>query len=422
MKLPFTPATLLVGAVVLASCTADDPSPTSVPTLTPAATAAATTAATPSPTPTPEPTATASPPMAAEPPPIGLEVVGSGLSEPIGISPVPDGRLLVNERAGRVLLLDPATGTIETALDITDRVLGEAERGLLGLALHPAWPDDPRAFVHYTDGEGRTVVSTFAPASIDPLRIDPASESVLLTVEQPYANHNGGQLSFGPDGFLYLGLGDGGSGGDPLGHGQNPRTLLGAILRIDVGAPGPTAYAIPADNPFADGVGGAPEVFAFGLRNPWRFSFDRRTGALWIADVGQGAWEEVNRIEPAADAGANLGWNVMEGAHCYATPDCGTAGLTLPVAEYGHDRGCSVVGGYVYRGNEIAGLDGWYLFADYCTGAVMTVRSDASATDGAPPVLLKTDAGVTAFGEAADGELYLTDIGAGIVYRIVAGG
>ena len=211
-----------------------------------------------------------------------------------------------------------------------------------------------------------------------PPRLDPTTERVLLRVDQPFSNHNGGQLAFGPDGFLYIGLGDGGSGGDPQGNGQNPNSLLGKILRIDVeGDP----YAIPPDNPFADG-GGAAEALLIGLRNPWRFSFDRDTGLLWIGDPGQNAAEEIDRVDPIADAGANLGWNVMEASQCFAQPNCVTGGLTLPIAEYGRDLGCAVTGGYVYRGEAIPDLRGWYLFSDYCSGILFGVPSDAEGVIG----------------------------------------
>ena len=202
--------------------------------------------------------------------------------------------------------------------------------------LHPLWPDVPRAFVHYTDEAGDTVLAELAGAQPKggPPTFDASSQRVMLRVDQPYDNHNGGQLAFGPDGYLYFGLGDGGSQGDPHGHGQDPSTLLGSILRLDVeGDP----YGIPADNPFADGEGGAPEVYLLGLRNPWRFSFDRLTGELWIADVGANAYEEVNRIDPNTDAGANLGWNQMEASHCLLLV-CSTEGLVLPVAEYDHGQ------------------------------------------------------------------------------------
>jgi glucose/arabinose dehydrogenase len=414
MKL--VPALLL--ALMLAACSNPSPSATPPTPSAPGATPAPSESASPEePPPTPEETAE---PIAEDPPPLALAEVASGLDAPINITATPDGWLLVNERIGRVIAVDPGTGSTEVSLDITDRVLGDGEQGLLGLALHPNWPDDPRAYVHYSSrqGDGDTVLSEFRVTD-EPLppRLDPSTERVLLTVDQPYANHNGGQIAFGPDGFLYLGLGDGGSGGDPHGNGQNPDVLLGKILRIDVDKG--DAYAIPPENPYADG-GGAPEVFLVGLRNPWRFSFDRDTGLLWIADVGQNASEEIDRVDPVRDAGANLGWNLMEGAQCFSQPTCSTDGLTLPVAEYGRDLGCSVTGGYVYRGDSIGDLRGWYLFSDYCTGRIFGVPSDADGVIG-PRILLEAGISVSTFGEGPDGELYVADLGGGGIYRVVAG-
>ena len=361
-------------------------------------------------------------PTSDDPPPLALETVAEGLSAPIGIASAPGGWLLVNEQAGQVIGVHPERGDRATTLDIRDRVLGEGERGLLGLVLHPDWPEDGRAFVHYSDRDGNTVVSEFnggQEGDAAPI-LDPASEVMLLNVEQPFANHNGGQLAFGPDGFLWFGLGDGGSGGDPLGNGQDPSTLLGSILRLDVAEAG--GYAIPDDNPFADGSDGAPEVYLTGLRNPWRFSFDPETDALWIADVGQNAYEEINRIDPEADAGANLGWNIMEASHCFADAACSSDGLVLPVAEYGRDQGCSVTGGHVYRGSAVEGLAGWYLFSDYCEGHLFGVHSETDGSDLAPRILGETGGSISSFGTDEAGDLYVTDIGGGLLSRIVAGG
>ena len=319
------------------------------------------------------------------------------------------------------MAVDPATGATEVTLDITDRVGSEgSEQGLLGLAFHPdVAGGDRRAFVHYTDRNGRTVLSELAVVETSPpLRIDPATEQVLLDLDQPFANHNGGQLAFGPDGMLYMGLGDGGGGGDPFGNGQDPGTLLGTILRLDVATPG--TYEIPPDNPFAEGGAGAPEVHLYGLRNPWRFSFDRVTGALWIGDVGQNAYEEIDRVDPQVDAGGNLGWNVMEASHCFEGDGCSADGLIGPVSEYGRDGGCSVTGGYVYRGEAMPDLRGWYVFADYCTGLVFGVPSDTEELTP-PRVMLEADARISTFGEGRDGELYLADLAGGGVYRIVSG-
>lgn len=392
---------------------AAEPSPTAGASRTPRATSGA------------SPTGSSPAEVAAEPPPLALEPVATGLADPIGVATAPGGWLLVNERAGRVIAVQPDRGETSVALDITDRVLGQGEQGLLGLALHPDWPDDARAFVHYSDRNGDTVLSELTGTTTDAgaPSLDAGSERHLLEVDQPYPNHNGGQLAFGPDGYLWMGLGDGGAGGDPHGNGQNLDALLGKVLRLDVSQPG--GYAIPPDNPFANG-GGAPEAYLYGLRNPWRFSFDRATDALWIADVGQNVYEEVDRLDPAADAGANLGWNIMEGLHCFAEPDCSTEGLVLPITEYGRDAGCSITGGHVYRGDAIADLQGWYLFSDYCSGILFGIASDAEPPAPGeavePRVLLETGASVTSFGEDVDGELYLTDIGSGTLYRIVGGG
>jgi glucose/arabinose dehydrogenase len=412
---------LLVMGVLLAACGGPDPRSPSAGPPSPAPSASA----------IPSPSAAASVAAATQtpgaslgpidPPPLALTAVGEGLAAPIGIATGPPGWLLVQEQDGRVVALDTESGATAVAMDITDRVLGGGERGLLGLALHPDFPDDARAFLHYSDRDGNTVLAEFdVTDTSDPIAIDAGSERVLLQVEQPFANHNGGQLAFGPDGYLWFGLGDGGSGGDPLGHGQNPSTLLGSLLRLDVSEPG--RYAIPPDNPFADGSGGAPEVYHWGLRNPWRFSFDRESGELFVADVGQNAFEEVNRAFGIEGGGRNLEWSVREGDHCFSDPDCGPVDLG-PWVEYGRDLGCSVTGGHVYRGEAIAALDGWYLFSDYCSGllfgACLCMVVDASVM--APEILLETGANVSSFGEDADGELYLADHASGTIYRIVAG-
>ncbi|MGZ8512121.1 MAG: PQQ-dependent sugar dehydrogenase [Candidatus Limnocylindria bacterium] len=413
---------LAAAALALAACgtPSADPTPTSSASSAPASSDSVQPAASAS--------AVSTEPIADQPPPLALELLADGLEAPINVAGTPEGWLLVNERAGRVIAVHPATGERAVVVDLTDRIVGGGEQGLLGLTLHPDWPDVARAFVHYSEREtgGDTVVSELVgtPGSGDaPPTLDAESEQVLLRVEQPFPNHNGGQLAFGPDGYLYLGLGDGGAANDPLGHGQNASTLLGSILRLDVSVPG--AAGFPEDNPFAAGEGGEPEVFLYGLRNPWRFSFDRDTGLLWIADVGQDAYEEVNRIDPTTQGGANLGWNVMEGAHCFADPSCSSDGLVLPLAEYGRDLGCSVTGGYVYRGGSIPDLRGWYLFGDYCRGLVFGVPADASppgdGTAVAPLIVVETPLSISSFGEGADGELYVADVEGGGLYRLVAG-
>ena len=362
-------------------------------------------------------------PIGSEPPSLALQTVAEGLADPIGLTGAPGGWLLVNEQAGTVVAIHPERGERAIVVDLRDRIRSGGEQGLLGLVLHPEWPDVGRAFVHYTAVDGNHVLAELAGAQdgdAAPL-LDAASERVLLGVPDPYANHNGGQLAFGPDGHLWLGLGDGGSADDPHGHGQDTNTLLGSLLRLDVSEPG--VYAIPDDNPFAGG-GGAPEIYLWGLRNPWRFSFDPVTGLLWIADVGQNAYEEIDRVDPAA-GGANLGWNVMEGAHCFADAGCTSDDLVLPLAEYGRDLGCSITGGHVYRGSGVEGLAGWYLAGDYCTGNVFGVPSDARAPDDGTAlraqVLLETGMRISSFGVDDAGEHYVADHSEGTVSRIVAG-
>jgi glucose/arabinose dehydrogenase len=422
----------IAALLALASaCGAPTPSATPPPSVSPSAAASASPSAVPA-EPSLSPAASVGPQpsssgeaVAEDPGALALEAVAEGIAAPIGFATAPDGWLLVHERDGRAHAIDPSSGETRVALDLTDRVLGGGEQGLLGLVLHPDWPEVATAYVHYTGLDGHTVLSALAGRveNGSPF-LDPRSEAVLLAVEQPYPNHNGGQLAFAPDGHLWMALGDGGSGGDPHGHGQDADTLLGSILRLDVdGAAAGEGYAIPPDNPFADG-GGAPEAYLIGVRNPWRFSFDAETGDLWVADVGQSAWEEVNRLDPATSAGANLGWNVMEASHCYGTETCASDGLVIPVAEYDHDAGCSITGGEVYRGSAIPSLRGWYVFSDYCTGELFGIPSDAEPPAGealTPRVLLETEANVSAFGVDSGGELYVADIEDGVIYRIVGG-
>ena len=365
--------------------------------------------------------ASTAPPLPTGPDALKLVRVGGGLRAPTGIANAGDGsgRLYINEQAGVVRVVD-ASGTLlrRPFIDLSDRISSGGERGLLGLAFDPGFERNHRFFVNYTDRDGNTVISELRAAD-DGLSADPRSERVLLHVTQPYANHNGGQLAFGPDGYLYIGLGDGGSGGDPHGNGQNRNVLLGKILRIDVHAPpsGGRAYATPADNPFAGG-GGAPEVWAYGLRNPWRFSFDAQTGDLYIADVGQGAWEEIDRQPSDSSGGENYGWNVMEGRHCYASDTCDQRPFVKPIAEYSHEAGrCSVTGGYVYRGSAQPKLDGVYIFADYCSGTLFTLQVDEGTIT--PKVVAQTGLAISSFGVSEDGELYAVDLAGGGLYRVV---
>jgi glucose/arabinose dehydrogenase len=352
--------------------------------------------------------------------PVGLEQVASGLAFPLYLTTPPGeaARLFIVEKGGAIRIVKNGSLLPTPFLNLSDRVSTGGEQGLLGLAFDPQYSSTGRFVVHYTDVQGNTRVSIFH-VSGDPDVADGASEQVVLTAQQPFENHNGGQIAFGPDGFLYLGLGDGGSGGDPQGRGQDLSDLLGSILRVDV--QGGSGYTVPPDNPFVGRSGAAPEVWSYGLRNPWRFSFDRSTGDLYIADVGQSAWEEVD-VAPAAEGGAkglNFGWNLMEGNHCYATNPCTQFGLTLPVLEYSHDQGCSITGGYVYRGGAIPDLQGHYFYADFCEGWIRSFRyHDGRATDQADWPSLRPGGGVPSFGEDAAGELYVLSTNGGI-YRIV---
>ena len=365
-------------------------------------------------------------PLAPEAFRVDLEAVADGFDQPVHVADPGDGsgRLFVVERPGRIRIVRDGKVDPEPFLDIVDIVESSgSEQGLLSVAFHPNYEENGSFFVGYTaregEGAGNNTIARFRVSPDDADQADPASGEVLISVPDPYPNNNGGLVLFSPDGYLYAGLGDGGSAGDPQNNGQNPETLLGSLLRIDVDGTGDgTPYAIPDDNPFADAEGGRPEVWAYGLRNPWRFSFDRETGDLWIADVGQNQWEEVN-IQPAASAGGeNYGWNLTEGTNCYAEDECGTAGLTLPVALYSHDFGCSVTGGYVYRGEDEPALAGVYLFADYCTGLLWGLGRDAN-WDWVLSEPIETGLNISSFGEDAAGELYLTDLGGGL-FRITA--
>jgi glucose/arabinose dehydrogenase len=352
--------------------------------------------------------------------PVGLEEVASGLSFPLYLTaPIGDARLFIVQKGGAIRIVKDGVLLPAPFLDLAGRVSTGAEQGLLGLAFDPGYASTGRFVVHYTDAGGATMVSAFRVSAGDPDRADPASETPILTVEQPFSNHNGGQILFGPDGLLYLGLGDGGGSGDPSGRGQSLTDLLGNILRVDVGsAPG---YTIPPDNPF-DGVAAArSEIWSFGLRNPWRFTFDPATGDLYVADVGQGAWEEIDVVSAAEGAGrrANFGWNLTEGRHCYANPGCDTTGITLPMLEYSHEEGCSITGGFVYRGAAIPALQGHYFYADYCRGWVRSLRMEGGqVVESHQWPTLAPGGTIPSFGRDAAGELYVMNA-EGRVFRIV---
>ena len=318
-------------------------------------------------------------------------------------------RLFLALKPGRIVVFpnDQSVDSAATFLDITGRVSDRgSEEGLLGLTFDPEYSRNGYLYVYYSAAQPRrVVVSRFSVSSDSAGAADPSSERVILEIPQPFANHNGGPVKFGPDGFLYIGLGDGGGGGDRGGNGQNTSTLLSTILRIHVRSmDSQGAYTVPADNPFVGLGGGArEEIWAYGLRNPWRFTFDRETGDLWLADVGQNRFEEVDLIR----RGLNYGWNVMEGTHCFApSSGCDRTGLQLPIIEYGHREGCSVTGGYVYRGSRLPMLSGAYVYGDFCSGKIWGLRYDGTEVSEHLE-LADTGLNISSFGEDQSGELYI---------------
>lgn len=376
-------------------------------------------------------------------PTIQLQSLATGFQKPTFVGNAGDGsgRLFVVEQTGIIRILH-TDGTVNPApfLDISDRVLspvvgGGSEEGLLSVAFPLDFAHKGHFYVYYTNLNGNNVVARFSLTS-NPDVADPSSEDQILFLSHPsYQNHNGGQLAFGPDGYLYIGTGDGGGGGDPLHNAQNPASLLGKILRIDVEYTLPTAsfqaylpciqngpgqavigaYRIPPDNPFVITPGYRPEIWALGLRNPWRFSFDSQTHDLVIADVGQDLYEEVDFQPASSTGGQNYGWNVMEGFHCYNATSCDSTGMTPPVIEYDHSQGCSITGGYVYRGTAYPALQGIYLYSDYCSGKVWGLQHSGSWQT---VKLLESGLHVSSFGVGENGEIYLADLSGGTIYHV----
>lgn len=345
----------------------------------------------------------------------------SGLDLPVFLTGAGDdsGRLFIVTQPGMIYVAKDGVVLDQPFLDIRERASGPrssggySERGLLGLAFHPRFSENGYFYVNYTDQDGNTVIARYS-ASPAADQAEPDSEMRLLQAEQPYPNHNGGMLAFGPEGYLYIGLGDGGSAGDPQGNGQSLQTLLGKILRIDVDREDP--YAIPADNPFASG-GGKPEIWAYGLRNPWRFSFDALTGDLFIGDVGQNQWEEVDFQGAGSPGGLNFGWSFREGSHPYQGEPADGSRLTEPVAEYDHSLGCSITGGEVYRGMNLPEWQGVYLYGDYCNGNIWGLLQTPGGT-WQNQLLFSTDYSISSFGVDESGEVYLLDLQQGDIYQL----
>lgn len=352
------------------------------------------------------------------------ELVADGLDTPVYVTHAGDasGDLYLLEKEGKIRIVREGALVAEPFLDISDRVTtGGNEQGLLGLAFAPDYSESGYFFVHYSDNDGNTMVARFQRTAERTLA-DASSEFIVLQLDQPARNHNGGMLAFGPDGYLYIGMGDGGGSGDRYNNGQNPDTLLGKMLRIDVMSDLAEPYTIPADNPWVDvdwnGTDVRDEIWAVGLRNPWRYSFDRATGDLWIGDVGQNQYEEIHFTPANSSGGHNYGWPIVEATHCYGSSTCETAGFTIPVAEYSHSGHCSVTGGYVYRGADIPALDGVYLYGDYCSGMIWALWPANGLWQTAE--LFQSDARISSFGEDEEGEIYVTDMSGGRLLRLVA--
>jgi glucose/arabinose dehydrogenase len=352
---------------------------------------------------------------------ISLQLVASGLSAPLDLEQPNDGsgRLFIVEQGGVIKILQNGAALPQPFLDISSKIINKGEMGLLGVTFHPNFQANGKFYVNYVrnfGGQFQSVIAEYQVSVANPNQANPGSERILLTVNQVnnFPNHKAGQLAFGPDGFLYFGLGDGGSEGDPLRHGQNTQILLGKMMRIDVNNAGATTpYAIPVDNPFAAG-GGLPEIYAIGFRNPWRFSFDRSSGRLFVADVGQDSFEEIDIVTK----GGNYGWNTMEGDHCFNPPSgCNMAGLILPIVEIPHPEGEAVIGGFIYHGTALAGMQGQYIFGDL-NGQIWSLIENPPNTF-TRNLILKPGFNISSFGQDSAGELYVVDISGGRVLKIV---
>ena len=355
-----------------------------------------------------------------DPPDLSIESIANGFTRPTFVTNAGDGsdRLFVLEKPGRIRIIKDGATAGAPFLDLTPIVLSSGnEQGLLGLAFHPDYESNGRLFVAYTARDSANTVAEYRVSASNPDAADPASRKQLLAVPDQFANHNGGMLAFGKDGYLYISMGDGGSAGDPNGNAQNLDALLGKMLRIDVNTGDP--YGIPPSNPFADESGARPEIWAYGLRNAWRFSFDSETGDMWIADVGQDQAEEIDFQAADSEGGENYGWNIMEGDVCYKPArGCNEGGLVRPIFAFDHRKGCSVTGGYVYRGAAIPDLAGRYVFTDYCIPTLWVITKDGEDVSVAELGDLPT--GISSFGEDESGELYFVTDSEGALYRFTA--
>jgi glucose/arabinose dehydrogenase len=369
--------------------------------------------------------ATMAPLPAGFPDPAGFQwkLVTDGFDSPLGLLTANDGtgRVFVVEQGGKIWSMKDGEVGFDPFLDISSLLApsvfqgGYTEQGLLGVAFHPQYKENGLFFINYTDVKGNTVIARYKVSS-DPEKADPNSASIILTINQPYPDHNGGEIAFGPDGYLYIGMGDGGNPDDPLRNGQNMDTLLAKILRIDING---TPYKVPPDNPFINDSAAKPEIWATGLRNPWRFSFDRQTGDLYIGDVGQWDYEEVD-FQPAGQGGQNYGWSAYQGMHEHIkqTIPVDDSALTLPILEYAHTEGCSITGGFVYRGVALPAMNGVYLYGDYCAGRVWAAIHAADGT-WQNYLWMQTSHIIASFGQDDAGELYLVDYKGG-VYKLEA--
>ena len=408
-----TPTVAPTAPIAATGTTAITVEPTDIPaTVEPSTESSATPAATVSPTPTITPIPSA--PVDS----ISLvPLLVGAFNRPLYLTHAFDERLFVVEQSGVVRIVKDGQLREQPFLDIRDRVgSSQLEQGLLSIAFHPDYQENGRFFAHYTDYAGNSHISSFTVSDNDQNLANADSEIVLLSVDQPYPNHNGGQLKFGPDGYLYAGFGDGGSANDPLNSGQDQSTLLGSLIRIDVDH-SEDIYAVPATNPFIADETRRNEIWAWGLRNPWRFSFDKLTGDLFIADVGQNLWEEIHFQPAISQGGENYGWSIMEASHCFLDSSCDMIGLELPIFEYSHQEGCSITGGYMYRGQQFLSLYGNYFVADFCSGNIWRLFPDTEGSWSAAKVL---DSGyvISSFGEDVNGDLYVLVHDTGSIFQI----